>query len=219
MVMKKRLVDEPEAFRRASPMHRVHPDAPPFFILHGTHDSLVSVEEGRYFAKRLRDCSNAPVAYAELPGAQHAFELFHSARCDLAVEQAALQEAFPRPGPRLGRGDADPGVLGVLLSRSSERTLGNVVVSHVPGPHGDVYWQGCRLAGLYPASVLLDLVTLDITVVSRHDFVDFGLIACRRSVPHVQRLLGHLESELSALEAGVLARVEVAAQRQKVCRV
>lgn len=86
MVMKKRLVDEPEAFRRASPMHRVHPDAPPFFVLHGTHDSLISAAEGRHFAKRLHDCSKAPVAYAELPGAQHAFELFHSVRCDLAVE-------------------------------------------------------------------------------------------------------------------------------------
>jgi len=99
-----------------------------------------------------------------------------------------------------------PGALRTLLSRSSERALGNVVVSHVPGPREDLYWQGCRLAGLYPASLLLDTLALNITVISRHDFVDFGLIACRKSVPQVQRLLDYLEDELAALEAAVAAR-------------
>jgi diacylglycerol O-acyltransferase len=64
-----------------------------------------------------------------------------------------------------------------------------------------MYWQGARLTGLYPASLLLDYLGLNITVVSRHDFVDFGLIACRKTVPHVQRLLDYLEDELAALEA------------------
>jgi acetyl esterase/lipase len=61
-------------------MHRIHSDAPPFFVIHGSHDSLASVEEARQFAKLLRETSKAPVAYAEIPGAQHAFEVFHSAR-------------------------------------------------------------------------------------------------------------------------------------------
>jgi diacylglycerol O-acyltransferase len=97
-----------------------------------------------------------------------------------------------------------PGTIGSLLSNT--HALGQVVVSHVPGPREDLYWQGCRLAGLYPASLLIDILTLNITVISRHDFVDFGLIACRKSVPHVQRLLKHLEDELAALEAGVRKR-------------
>jgi acetyl esterase/lipase len=80
LVMKKRFADEPDAFRRASPMHRIHPGAPPFFVIHGSHDSLASVEEARQFAKLLRETSKAPVAYAEVPGAQHAFEVFHSRR-------------------------------------------------------------------------------------------------------------------------------------------
>jgi acetyl esterase/lipase len=61
-------------------MHRMHPDAPPFFVIHGTHDSLASVEEARHFAKALSQIAKAPVAYAEIPGAQHAFEIFHSLR-------------------------------------------------------------------------------------------------------------------------------------------
>jgi acetyl esterase/lipase len=38
------------------------------------------VEEARYFANELRETSNAPVVYAELGGAQHAFDLFCSPR-------------------------------------------------------------------------------------------------------------------------------------------
>jgi acetyl esterase/lipase len=84
-VMKKKLAEDPEAFRRASPMHRIAPDAPPFFVIHGSHDSLASVEEARHFAQILRAGSKAPVVYAEIPGAQHAFEIFHSLRTTTVV--------------------------------------------------------------------------------------------------------------------------------------
>jgi acetyl esterase/lipase len=80
VVMKKSLAEEPDAFRKASPMHRIHAEAPPFFVIHGSHDSLAPVEAARHFAKLLRETSKAPVAYAEIPGAQHAFEVFHSKR-------------------------------------------------------------------------------------------------------------------------------------------
>jgi len=80
VVIKKSFAEEPDAFREVSPMHRIHADAPPFFVIHGSHDSLASVEEARHFAKLLRETSKAPVAYAEIPGAQHAFEVFHSRR-------------------------------------------------------------------------------------------------------------------------------------------
>ncbi len=85
VVFKKRLADDREAFEKASPAFRVHADAPPFFVVHGTHDSLAPVEEGRAFAELLRNTSRAPVAYAELPGAQHAFEIFHSLRTRYVV--------------------------------------------------------------------------------------------------------------------------------------
>ena len=72
--------DEPEKFRRASPIDRIHADAPPFFIVHGDRDTLAPVEEARYFADELRQMSDAPVIYAELKGAQHAFDIFCSPR-------------------------------------------------------------------------------------------------------------------------------------------
>ncbi|ATY10827.1 alpha/beta hydrolase [Amycolatopsis sp. AA4] len=64
----------------ASPMDRVSEDAPPFFVIHGKHDSLVPVAEAREFVARLRAKSAHPVAYAELAGAQHAFDVFPSIR-------------------------------------------------------------------------------------------------------------------------------------------
>jgi acetyl esterase/lipase len=86
VVLKRRFADDPEAFRKASPSARVHPEAPPFFVIHGSHDSLAPVEEARSFAGLLRETSRAPVAYAEIPGAQHAFEVFHSLRTRHVVE-------------------------------------------------------------------------------------------------------------------------------------
>ena len=79
-MIKKRFADEPEAFRRASPTTRVHAESPPFFVVHGTHDSLAPVQEARSFVTALREVSREPVVYVEVPGAQHAFEVFHSLR-------------------------------------------------------------------------------------------------------------------------------------------
>lgn len=94
-----------------------------------------------------------------------------------------------------------PGLLTLLPG--VKHTIANVVISHVPGPREPVYWQGCLLEGIYPASLLLDGFALNITLISRHDKVDFGLLACRRSVPRMQRLLAYIEDSLVELEAAV----------------
>ncbi|MFB9311971.1 alpha/beta hydrolase [Nocardioides plantarum] len=77
--------DAPEEFEAASPILRITPDAPDFFVLHGAHDSLVDVEQARLFVGRLRDVSDSSVVYAELPGAQHAFDVFPSIRSSHVV--------------------------------------------------------------------------------------------------------------------------------------
>ena len=79
-IMKAFRDEEPEKFRRASPIERIHPDAPPFFVIHGDRDTLAPVEEARQFADELREVSKSPVVYAELGGAQHAFDIFCSPR-------------------------------------------------------------------------------------------------------------------------------------------
>jgi acetyl esterase/lipase len=76
----------PNDFRQASPLHRAHPDAPPFYVIHGRNDTLIPVEQAREFVDVLRAVSDSPVAYAELPGAQHSFDLLLSQRSLAACE-------------------------------------------------------------------------------------------------------------------------------------
>ena len=80
LVMPAPLAEARAEWERASPMSRVHAGAPPFLVVHGSHDNLAPVEEARRFAALLREVSREPVAYAEIPGAHHAFELFYSLR-------------------------------------------------------------------------------------------------------------------------------------------
>ncbi len=79
-ILKKRFRDEPDEFEAGSPILRITADAPDFFVMHGAHDSLVSVKQARMFVDKLRATSQRSVVYAELPGAQHAYDVFHSIR-------------------------------------------------------------------------------------------------------------------------------------------
>ena len=84
-VMKCSPETERERWKKASPTALVRVDAPPFFVIHGSHDSLALVEDARRFVSALRAVSRNPVVYAEIPGAQHAFDVFHSLRCGHVV--------------------------------------------------------------------------------------------------------------------------------------
>ena len=87
-IFKCRPEENPDLWDSVCPVARVHPDAPPFFVIQGSHDSLVFREEADRFVGLLRAKSRNPVVYAELPGAQHAFEVFHSPRSAHAVRAA-----------------------------------------------------------------------------------------------------------------------------------
>lgn len=76
----------------------------------------------------------------------------------------------------------------------------NVVISNVPGPTEPLYWNGARLEEMYPVSIPIDGVALNITLTSYVDSIGFGYTACRRSVPSMQRLLDYTESSLKDLE-------------------
>jgi acetyl esterase/lipase len=86
VVFKARRSQNPEAFRAASPTHRVHPGAPPIMVVAGEHDSLIPTGQHRAFAERLREVSRNPVLYAEMKGGQHAFDIFPSFRSVPVIE-------------------------------------------------------------------------------------------------------------------------------------
>jgi WS/DGAT/MGAT family acyltransferase len=80
----------------------------------------------------------------------------------------------------------------------------NIVISNVSSGRSEpLYWRGARLDGSYPLSIALDGQAVNITVTNNADNLDFGLVGCRRSVPHLQRLLAHLETSLKDLERAV----------------
>ena len=78
-----------DAFVQASPLAHVGEHTPDFFVIHGRNDTLVSVNQARAFVAALRERSDATVTYAELPGAQHAFDVFSSIRSQHTI--AAVQ--------------------------------------------------------------------------------------------------------------------------------
>jgi acetyl esterase/lipase len=98
---------DPAELRPSSPRAIGSPAVPPFLVVHGARDTLVLREDARAFVDRLRAVSEQPVAYAELPGAQHNFDFFHSLRCrsvnDAVVRFTELTAGERRQGCALGR--------------------------------------------------------------------------------------------------------------------
>lgn len=75
-----------EVWDQGSPLSHVQRDAPPVFVLHGSIDTFTNHEQARAFTEALREVSRNPVVYAELPGAQHSFDVMPCARTAATVE-------------------------------------------------------------------------------------------------------------------------------------
>jgi acetyl esterase/lipase len=103
VVFKRTLAAAPELYRAASPFHQVHAGAPPFLVFHGDQDTLVPIEDARAFVDRLAAISESPARLVELPGAEHAFDLFPSlrtARVVEAIERFLRATVAPPPDER-----------------------------------------------------------------------------------------------------------------------
>lgn len=76
-VMRATVEEQPDRYRAVSPIDQDLRDSPPFLIVHGTHDTLVPIEEGLQFVNVLRAASR-PVDFVPVFGAQHAFDALSS---------------------------------------------------------------------------------------------------------------------------------------------
>lgn len=90
LVIKARFADEPQKFDDASPITHVNAGAPPFFVIHGDHDTMAPLEDAREFVAALRRVSQQPVLFAEIAGGQHAFDVFVSPRSLPVIEGVGL---------------------------------------------------------------------------------------------------------------------------------
>ncbi len=93
-----------------------------------------------------------------------------------------------------------PALLSSILGLAGQFPAFSTVISNVPGPREQLYWNGASLEGMYPASIVFDGFAMNITLVSYRKQLDFGIVACRRSVPQVQRIIDYLEEALQELE-------------------
>jgi len=81
----------------------------------------------------------------------------------------------------------------------------NLVISNVPGPREQLYWNGAKLLGDYPLSIPSHGQAVNITATTVNGDLDIGITGDRNALPHLQDLLDHLETSLVELEqlAGV----------------
>ena len=75
----------------------------------------------------------------------------------------------------------------------------NVIVSNVPGPRTPMYCVGAAATHYFPVSIPFHGCALNITVQSYLDRLDFGLIACRKTVPEAQQIADYVVEDFRAL--------------------
>ena len=122
-------------------------------------------------------------------------------RESMRAGKEALAEMTPLQALAMSAVGQAPAILTPLLRmQGMVRPPYNLVISNVPGPRAPHYYNGARLLGNYPLSIPIDGMALNITCTSYDGHLDFGLTGCRRTVPHLQRLLSHLDTELRTLE-------------------
>jgi diacylglycerol O-acyltransferase / wax synthase len=116
-------------------------------------------------------------------------------------QMGSFGSLIPKDFPSLG----SPWLLSGLASlygrsRLADRLrIANVTISNVPGPQVPLYMAGAKMAGLYPLSIVVHGVALNITVQSYMGQLCFGLISCRRAVPDVKELAKQMGRALDAM--------------------
>jgi diacylglycerol O-acyltransferase len=122
----------------------------------------------------------------------------------MADGKQALQTMTPAQIIAMSALGQAPAILGPLLRlQGVVRPPYNLIISNVPGPRTTRWWNGATMTGLYPLSIPINGMGLNITCTSYDGRLGFGLTGCRRTVPHLQRLLQHLDDEVAALEKAV----------------
>ena len=96
-----------------------------------------------------------------------------------------------------------PLILTTLTGTGSKFPAFSTVISNVPGPRNQMYLHGSKLDGIYPASIPFEGFAVNFTVVSNCGRLDFGITACRKAAPQLQRLIDYLEDALVELEEAV----------------
>jgi diacylglycerol O-acyltransferase / wax synthase len=94
--------------------------------------------------------------------------------------------------------------------------MGNLWISNVPGPQVPLYVVGARILSFYPCSIPFHGAALNITAESYGESLDFGLTACRRTLPDVARLADALAPAFDELKSAVERHLASSAEPEPV---
>jgi WS/DGAT/MGAT family acyltransferase len=128
---------------------------------------------------------------------------------DSKARLADIKDVMPRDISWFGA----PIVMTALARMSGQANLPdafppvvNVLISNVPGPRKEKYCLGAKMLHVYPVSAIGHGLALNITLISYLDQLDFGLIACRETVPDIDTLTGYVVAEFEELRRAVEQR-------------
>ncbi len=141
-------------------------------------------------------------------------ERFSAIRASVQAGRAYFRDLSPREIGLFSMLMQTPAIILTPLGLAPKLPPYNLVISNVPGMREPMYWNGARLDGTYPMSIITDGMALNITLVTYAGNVDFGIVACRRSVPQVQRMIDYMEDALQALEDAAGLKRKPARKRQ-----
>jgi WS/DGAT/MGAT family acyltransferase len=134
---------------------------------------------------------------------------FRKIKASMEAGKAMIQNLSPGEAALFLASIQLPGLALGPLGLSSRFPPYSTVISNVPGPRQPMYWNGARLEGNYPASIVSEGMAMNITLVTYDQQVDFGIVGCRHSLPQTQRMIDYLEDSLVELEdaAGISSAV------------
>jgi acetyl esterase/lipase len=174
----------------SSPLSYHRPAAPPFFVAHGDHDTVVPVERARHFVDHVRRTSANPVVYAELRGGQHAFDLFHSPRFEAVVDAIEAFAGWVRAPIENQHSEHDDSAahnqrVGDRPTRAAQR----LATATATGLRRALYPLLALPVGI--ACLMLILVGKHATAASLQRGLIHGLLALPFAVPSTGRVLAH----------------------------
>jgi diacylglycerol O-acyltransferase len=109
---------------------------------------------------------------------------------------AAMSPAEVMTLSRLIMGGAVLSAFGI----SAPRQPFNLIISNVPATSVPLYWNGAQMTDLYPISMISEGQAVNITVTRYAEKLAFGIVGDRKAVPHLQRMLVHIENAVAELE-------------------
>jgi hypothetical protein len=73
------------------------------------------------------------------------------------------------------------------ISTNRIPVVANLVISNVPGPQMPLYLAGGKMVSYFPVSIVTHGLALNITIQSYNGSLDYGLIACKKTVPDLDK--------------------------------